>query len=214
TKYIPEFASEGKDAITICQLLTHTSGLRPDVSLKPDWNGYEAAIRLACAEKVSATPGEKVIYSDTGMILVGEIVRRVSGEPLVQFVKREIYDPLGMRDTGFNPPKEKLSRIAPTEVEDGVPVRGVVHDPRSRRMGGVAGHAGLFFTAADLARYARMLLNLGELDGVRIFKSETVTLMTSVQTPPSVTSRRGLGWDIDSGYSGPRGKIFPLGSYG
>jgi hypothetical protein len=119
-----------------------------------------------------------------------------------------------MRDTCFNPPREKLARIAPTEVEDGVPVRGVVHDPRSRRMGGVAGHAGLFFTASDLARYARMLLNFGELDGVRIFKPETVKLMTSVQTPPNVTSRRGLGWDIDSGYSGPRGKIFPLGSYG
>jgi len=213
-KYIPEFATEGKDDITIRHLLTHTSGLRPDVSLKPDWSGYGTAIRLACAEKLSAAPGEKVIYSDTGMILVGEIVRRVSGQPLDQFVKREIYEPLGMKDTGFNPPKEKLARIAPTEVEDDVPVRGVVHDPRSRRMGGVAGHAGLFFTASDLARYARMLLNHGELDGVRIFKPETVKLLTSVQTPPNVAARRGLGWDIDSSYSGPRGRVFPLGSYG
>ncbi|HEU0038762.1 MAG TPA: serine hydrolase, partial [Verrucomicrobiae bacterium] len=213
-KYIPEFATEGKDNITVRQLLTHTSGLRPDVSLQPEWSGYDAAIRLACAEKLSAAPGEKVIYSDTGMILAGEIVRRVAGEPLDQFVKREVYEPLGMKDTGFNPPKEKLGRIAPTEVEDGVPVRGVVHDPRSRRMGGVAGHAGLFFTASDLARYASMLLNLGELDGIRIFKPETVKLMTRVQTPPEVTSRRGLGWDIDSSYSGPRGRIFPLGSYG
>ena len=119
-----------------------------------------------------------------------------------------------MKDTGFNPPKEKLGRIAPTEVENGTPVRGVVHDPRARRMGGVAGHAGLFFTASDLARYARMLLNLGELDGVRIFKPETVKLMTSVQTPPNVNGRRGIGWDIDSSYSGPRGEVFPLGSYG
>src|SRR6266576_1079708 len=213
-KYIPEFATEGKDNITVRQLLTHTSGLRPDVSLKPEWSGYDAAIRLACAEKLSAAPGEKVIYSDTGMILAGEIVRRVAGEPLDQFVKREVYEPLGMKDTGFNPPKEKLGRIAPTEVEDGVPVRGGVHDPRSRRMGGVAGHAGLFFTASDLARYARMLLNFGELDGIRIFKPETVRLMTSVQTPQNVSVRRGLGWDIDSGYSGPRGEIFPIGSYG
>jgi uncharacterized protein YbbC (DUF1343 family) len=182
--------------------------------LKPDWNGHDAAIRLACAEKLSAQPGEKVIYSDTGMYLLAEIVRRVSGQTLDQFVKREIYEPLGMKDTGFNPPKEKLARIAPTEVENGVPVRGVVHDPRARRMGGVAGHAGLFFTASDLARYARMILNLGELDGVRIFKPETVKLMTSVQTPANVTSRRGLGWDIDSSYSGPRGKLFPLGSFG
>lgn len=213
-KYLPEFAVENKGEITVRQLLTHTSGLRPDISLKPDWTGYDEAIRLCCAEKLGSAPGEKVTYSDTGMILVGEIVRRVAGEPLDKFVKREIYDQLGMKDTGFNPPKEKLGRIAPTEVEGDTPVRGVVHDPRARRMGGVAGHAGLFFTAADLDCYARMLLNLGELNGVRIFKPETVKLMTSVQTPPSVSARRGLGWDIDSSYSGPRGKLFPLGSYG
>ncbi len=213
-KYLPEFATNGKEGITIRQLLTHTSGLRPDISLKPDWSGYEEAIRLACAEKLSYQPGEKIVYSDTGPILLGEIVRRVSGQPLDQFLQAELYGPLGMKDTGFNPPKEKLARIAPTEVENGVPVRGVVHDPRARRMGGVAGHAGLFLTAGDLARYARMLLNGGELDGVRIFKPETVQLMTSVQTPPNVSGRRGLGWDIDTGYSGPRGELFPLGSYG
>lgn len=213
-KFIPEFAAEGKGEITIRHLLTHTSGLRPDVSLKPDWSGQAAAIRLACEEKLSAPPGEKVIYSDTGMYLLGEIVHRVSGLPLDEFARREIFEPLGMGDTGFNPPKDKLDRIAPTEVEGDTPVRGVVHDPRARRMGGVAGHAGLFFTASDLARYARMLLNLGELDGVRVFKPETVKLMTSVQTPPNVNARRGFGWDIDSSYSGPRGKLFPLGSYG
>ncbi|MGC3958398.1 MAG: DUF1343 domain-containing protein [Verrucomicrobiota bacterium] len=213
-KYLPEFAVNGKENITIRQLLTHTSGLRPDISLKPDWTGYDEAIRLSCVEKLSSPPGEKIVYSDTGMILLGEIVRRASGKPLDQFVQTEIYGPLGMKDTGFNPPKEKLNRIAPTEVENGSPVRGVVHDPRARRMGGVAGHAGLFFTASDLARYARMLLNGGELDGVRIFKPETVKLMTSVQTPPEVNGRRGLGWDIDTGFSGPRGEVFPLGSYG
>lgn len=237
-KYLPEFAVNGKENITIRQLLTHTSGLRPDISLKPDWSGYDEAIRLSCAEKLSSQPGEKIVYSDTGMILLGEIVRRVSGKPLDQFVQAEIYGPLGMKDTGFNPPKEKLTRIAPTEVEAGAPVRGVVHDPRARRMGGVAGHAGLFTTASDLARYARMLLNDGlvmgdvverqitttdgksalmvsrETDGTRIFQPETVKLMTSVQTPSTVNGRRGLGWDIDTGYSGPRGEIFPLGSYG
>ena len=213
-KYLPEFAVNGKEAITIRQLLTHTSGLRPDISLKPDWTGYDEAIRLSCVEKLSYQPDEKIVYSDTGMILLGEIVRRVSGQSLDQFLQAELYGPLGMKDTGFNPPKEKLARIAPTEVENGTPVRGVVHDPRARRMGGVAGHAGLFLTAKDLARYARMLLNNGELDGVRIFKPETVKLMTSVQTPPSVNGRRGLGWDIDTGFSGPRGEIFPLGSYG
>lgn len=213
-KYLPEFAAHGKEKITIRQLLTHTSGLRPDISLKPDWTGYEEAIRLSCAEKLSAAPGEKIIYSDTGMILLGEIVRRISGKPLDQFLQEEVYELLGMRDTGFNPHRQKWLRVAPTEVENGVPVRGVVHDPRARRMGGVAGHAGLFTSAADLARFARMMLNGGELDGVRIFKPETVKLMTSVHTPPNVTGRRGLGWDIDTGYSGPRGELFPLGSYG
>jgi uncharacterized protein YbbC (DUF1343 family) len=119
-----------------------------------------------------------------------------------------------MVDTGYLPPQSKLERIAPTEVVNGKPFRGIVHDPTARHMAGVAGHAGLFSTAADLARYARMLLNRGELEGVRIFKPATVDLMTSVQSPPGMAARRGLGWDIDTGYSGPRGSIFPLGSYG
>jgi len=212
--YIPEFAGDGKELVTVRQLMTHTSGLRPDISLRPDWSGYEAGVRLACAEKLVNTPGEKLVYSDTGPILLGEIVRRVGGLPLDEFLQRELYKPLAMEDTGFNPPPEKLPRVAPTEVEWGTPVRGVVHDPRARRMGGGAGHAGLFLTASDLARYARMLLNGGELDGVRIFKPESVKLMTSVQTPDTITGRRGLGWDIDTGFSGPRGKVFPLGSYG
>jgi uncharacterized protein YbbC (DUF1343 family)/CubicO group peptidase (beta-lactamase class C family) len=213
-KYLPEFTGGGKENVTIRQLLTHTSGLRPDIGLKPDWSGWEECIRLCCAEKLSAKPDEKIIYSDTGLILAGEIVRRVSGKPLDVFVQESLYVPLGMKDTGFNPPKEKLPRIAPTEVENGVPVRGVVHDPRARRTGGVAGHAGLFSTASDLARFSRMMLNLGELDGARVFKPETVRLMTSVQTPSGMNGRRGLGWDMDTGYSGPRGKWFPLGSYG
>ena len=213
-RYLPEFTGGGKESITVRQLLTHTSGLRPDIGLKPDWSGREECLRLCCAEQLSAKPGEKIIYSDTGLILVGEIVRRVSGQPLDEFARQNLYRPLAMTDTGFNPPREKLPRIAPTEVENDVPVRGIVHDPRARRTGGVAGHAGLFTTAGDLARFARMMLNEGELDGVRVFKPETVRLMTSVQTPAGVNGRRGLGWDIDTGYSGPRGKWFPLGSYG
>jgi uncharacterized protein YbbC (DUF1343 family)/CubicO group peptidase (beta-lactamase class C family) len=213
-RYIPEFGSHGKESITIRQLLTHTSGLRPDIGLKPDWEGSEACLRLCCEEKLQARPGEKVIYSDTGLILAGEIVRRVTSRSLDDFVRRELYEPLRMGDTGFNPPHAKLARIAPTEVEQGVPVRGVVHDPRARRMGGVAGHAGLFFTASDVARFARMMLRSGELEGVRVFRPETVRLMTSVQTPAQVEVRRGLGWDVDSPYSGPRGQWFPLGSYG
>lgn len=213
SQYLPEFTGGGKEDVTIRQLLTHTSGLRPDISLKPEWTGYEAAIRLCCAETLVTKPGERVVYSDTGPILLGEVVRRVTGETLDRFLEREVFRPLGMMDTSFNPPHEKLGRVAPTEVENGQPVRGVVHDPRARRMGGVAGHAGLFTTAGDLARFARCLLNEGELEGHRVFRPETVRLMSSVQTPPSLT-RRGLGWDIDSAYAGPRGEVFPVGSYG
>lgn len=213
-KYLPAFGQHGKESITLRQLLTHTSGLRPDVGLKPDWSGTAAAIDLASAEKLSAKPDEKFIYSDTGPIVLGEIVRLVTGVPLGQFVAREVYGPLKMVDTGYNPPESKLNRIAPTEVENGVPVCGVVHDPRARRMEGVAGHAGLFTTAADTARYARMMLNGGELDGVRVFKPETVRLMTSVQTPAHITAHRGLGWDLNSAYASQRGTIFPPGGYG
>jgi uncharacterized protein YbbC (DUF1343 family)/CubicO group peptidase (beta-lactamase class C family) len=212
--YIPEFKGQGKEAITVRQLMTHTSGLRGDIETRTDWHGQQAAIQKACAEKLLGAPGTAFRYSDINFFLLGEIVQRVSHRPLEEFVAREFYGPLKMTDTGYLPPKAKLARIAPTEVVNGVPYRGVVHDPTARHMGGVAGHAGLFTTAADLARYARMLLNRGTLDGVRIFKPETVELMTSIQTPASLTVRRGLGWDIDSGYSGPRGKLFPVGSYG
>lgn len=212
--YIPEFKGDGKEAITVRQLMTHTSGLRGDIETKTDWHGQQTAVQKASAEKLQFPPGTDSRYSDINYFLLGEIVQRVTKTPLEEFVAREIYRPLRMTDSGYLPPKSKLSRIAPTEVVDGKPWRGIVHDPTARHMGGVAGHAGLFFTAADVARYARMLLNYGTLDGVRIFKPETVRLMTSVQTPPALPVRRGLGWDIDSGYSGPRGTIFPLGSYG
>jgi uncharacterized protein YbbC (DUF1343 family) len=213
-KYIPEFTGDGRETVTVRQLLTHTSGLRPDIETRSDWQGRQTAIAKACEEKLQSPPGTRVRYSDINFFLLGEIVQRASGKPLEEFVQLEIYRPLRMTDSGFLPPKEKWPRVAPTEVVNGTPWRGTVHDPTARKMGGVAGHAGLFITAADLARYARMLLNLGELEGVRILKPETVKLMTRVQTPETVSLRRGFGWDIDSGYSGPRGRIFPLGSYG
>jgi uncharacterized protein YbbC (DUF1343 family) len=159
-------------------------------------------------------PGTAFRYSDINFFLLGEIVQRVGGKPLEEFAWREIFERLKMEDTGFLPGESKRPRIAPTEVREGKPWLGIVHDPTARKMGGVAGHAGLFTTAADLARYARMLVNEGELEGARIFKPETVRMMTGVQTPENISARRGFGWDIDTGYSGPRGKIFPLGSYG
>lgn len=212
--YIPELSGGGKEKITLRQLLTHTSGLSPDVSLKPDWSGMEAFLRLVASEPLQAQPGQKFIYSDTGMILAGEIVRRRTGRTLDRFVNDELYKPLGMRDTCFNPPPHKLPRIAPTTVEDGKVIRGIVHDPRARRLNGVAGHAGLFTTAADLARFARMMLDKGRVGSKRILSPATVDLMTIPQTPPHIQAMRGLGWDIDSPYSGQRGTVFPKGGYG
>lgn len=212
--YIPEFTGEGRESVTVRELLTHTSGLPPDVETRSDWKGWDEGIKKACAQKLQSKPGTAFKYSDINFVLLGEIVHRVSKTPLEVFVQREVYGPLHMNDSGFLPPKEKLSRIAPTEVVNGKPWRGVVHDPTARHMGGVAGDAGLFITAPDLAKYARMLLNMGETDGVRIFKPETVKLMTSVQTPPEVSAKRGLGWDINTSFSGPRGDVFPVGSYG
>ena len=211
--HLPEFTGQGREAITIRQLLTHTSGLRPDISVN-GWSGHQECIAKCMAELPRAAPDERFIYSDINFQLLDEVVRRVSKKRLDVFCSEEIFGPLKMHDTGYNPPAAKRTRIAPTTVTDGKALLGVVHDPRARKTSGVAGHAGLFTTAPDLARYARMLLQAGELDGVRLFKPETVQLMTSVQTPSSLPARRGLGWDIDTGYSSPRGHKFPLGSFG
>ena len=211
--HLPEFTGQGREAITIRQLLTHTSGLRPDISVN-GWSGHQECIAKCMAEVPLATPDERFIYSDINFQLLDEVVRRVSKKRLDVFCAEEIFGPLKMHDTGYNPPAAKHTRIAPTTVTDGEALRGVVHDPRAHKTSGIAGHAGLFTTAPDLARYARMLLQAGELDGVRLFKPETVQLMTSVQTPSSLPARRGLGWDIDTGYSSPRGHKFPLGSFG
>ena len=212
--YLPAFKGQGKDGITLRHLLTHTSGLPPGLSRDPPWSGYRTAIEMACAEPVLTTPGTAFHYSDINYIVLCEIVQRVSGAHLEEFARQELYQPLKMIDTGFLPPAFKTDRIAPTERVGDSFLRGGVHDPTARFMGGVAGHAGLFTTAADMARFARMMLNTGELEGVRVFAPATVRLMTTVQTPPTVQASRGLGWDIDSPYSGPRGALFPVGSYG
>ena len=213
-EFIPEFSGEGRENVTVRHLLTHTSGLRPGLSLAQPWQGAAKAVQLACGEKLQSAVGTKFVYSDINFILLGELVRRVTGESLDAFAAREIFGPLKMNDTGFRPGTSARSRIAPTTATNNVYLRGEVHDPTARRMGGVAGHAGLFTTANDLARFSRMLLNGGELDGARVLRPETVRLMTSVQSPAAVSARRGLGWDIDSPYSGPRGKLFPIGSFG
>jgi uncharacterized protein YbbC (DUF1343 family)/CubicO group peptidase (beta-lactamase class C family) len=232
-RYLPELGTEGatadKNQITLRHLLTHTAGFSPDPndSLIPaGWSGAEPLLRQIYAEPLTAPPGARFVYSDTGFILLGEIVRRVSGLPLDELLAKEIFGPAGMRETRFVPPSTWTPRIAPTEEIDlpagakagsgrGRTLRGVVHDPRARQMGGVAGHAGLFSTADDLALFCRMLLASGVApNGHRIFAAATVRLMTSPQQPPWVPSIRGLGWDIDSAYSAPRGDLFARGSFG
>ena len=222
--FVPGFDRYGKGGITIRHLLTHVSGLRPDVDLHP-WSGHDAAIALAIDEVPTTAPGEQFVYSDINFFLLGDIVARVTGESLDAYTKRVVFGPLGMRDTGFLPPKTLLPRIAPTERcaeqdawpcqrPDAAPLRGVVHDPTARRMGGVAGHAGLFSTAQDLKRFARMLINGGELDGVRILSPATVARMITPVTLPANAGTRGLGWDIDTSFSSNRGDLFPIGSFG
>jgi uncharacterized protein YbbC (DUF1343 family)/CubicO group peptidase (beta-lactamase class C family) len=215
TMYIPEFQG-GKSAITIRNLLTHFSGLRPDVDLKPAWSGYDTGIQLAAIDKPVAKPGHRFIYSDINFLLLGEIVRRVSGRMLPDYVRQNVFEPLGMAETQFQPPGTLAARIAPTErlAPAPYPLRGLVHDPTTRFMGGVAGHAGLFSTAADLSRFAQMMLNGGTLDGARLFSPATIEKFTTPQSPPDQPILRGLGWDIDSPFSGSRGELFALGSYG
>jgi uncharacterized protein YbbC (DUF1343 family)/CubicO group peptidase (beta-lactamase class C family) len=222
--YIPEFGRYGKDGVTIRHLLTHTSGLRPDLDLEDEWQGDETAISRATEEVLATPPGEQFTYSDINFLLLGEIVARVSGTPLDLFAENRIFKPLGMRDTLFKPPPSLLPRIAPTErcMEHERPcdpsgaavLRGVVHDPTARRMGGVAGHAGLFSTASDLARFCRMLLGHGTLGSTRLLSPLSVAQMTHPAGPAGAASLRGLGWDIDSAYSANRGDLFPVGSFG
>jgi uncharacterized protein YbbC (DUF1343 family)/CubicO group peptidase (beta-lactamase class C family) len=212
-QYLPEFQA-GKSDITVRDLLTHFSGLPPDLDLEPAWSGYDTGIRMALEAKPIAPPGTNFLYSDIDFILLGEIVRRLAGTSLPDFVRAEVFAPLGMRDSMFRPPERLRARIAPTERVNGEILRGVVHDRTARNMGGVAGHAGLFTTAADLSRFAGMMLGGGKSGGLRVFSALTVTKFSTPQSPPDQPVLRGLGWDIDSPLSGNRGELFPIGSYG
>jgi uncharacterized protein YbbC (DUF1343 family)/CubicO group peptidase (beta-lactamase class C family) len=209
-KYLPEFADHNKDDITVRNLLTHFSGLREDFDLDPPWQGREAGFRLAFAEKPVSPPGSRFLYSDTNFIVLGALVERVSGNTLDQYCARKIFGPLRMAHTRFLPPAAWRAKIAPTEYdEQGKMMRGVVHDPRARRMGGVAGHAGLFSTADDLSKFGTALLK-----GSPVLAGDMVEKMTTPQQPPTAQILRGFGWDIDSPFSSNRGDLLPIGSFG
>lgn len=213
-KYWPEFKANGKEGITVRQALTHYSGLRAVLDVSKDWSGYEAAIKRIEVERPMLAPGAGFIYSDINFIALGELVRRVSGLLLDMYCAQNIFAPLGMRDTIFKPAADLKPRVAPTEFRQGVLRWGEVHDTAAYRMGGVAGHAGLFSTAGDLSVFAQMLLDGGSANGARILSPLSVEKMTLPQTPPGKQAMRGFGWDIDSPFASNRGDLFPLGSYG
>jgi len=209
SRYIPEFGRNGKEEITVRQLLTHFSGLQEDLDLKTQWSGRDEALRRAFDEKPVRPPGSAYIYSDINYIVLGYLVERVSALPLEKYADAHIFQPLKMTSTRFVPPRTWMPRIAPTEYEErGIMMRGLVHDPTARRMGGVAGHAGLFSTANDLAKFAQAML-----DG-KILSAAMIEKMTTPQQPATATVLRGLGWDIDSPFSSTRGEFLPVGSYG
>jgi CubicO group peptidase (beta-lactamase class C family) len=218
--YIPEFNGTGTGVITVRHLLSHTSGLPATLPLAKETRDSAAALRMVFAATPIATPGSRVLYSDVNAILLGEIVRRAAGEPLDRFAAREVFEPLGMRRSMFRPPARMQSRIAPTGVWHGHPVAGVVNDPSAERLGGVAGHAGLFASAADVARFAQFILRQGTLpDGRRLVRAETVRAFTTRVTPPEKgthSEARALGWQaIPTGESvSSAGTLFGPRSFG
>jgi uncharacterized protein YbbC (DUF1343 family)/CubicO group peptidase (beta-lactamase class C family) len=208
--YLPDFAQNGKKDITIRDLMTHYSGLPPDLDLKSQWSGREAAYQMAMREKPINPPGSQFVYSDINFETLGFLVEKITGQPLNEYASANIFAPLGMKNTRFLPPKNWDARIAPTQYdEQGRMLRGIVHDPSARRMGGVAGHAGLFSTADDLALFAEDFLS-----GFTVLSRSAIAKMTSPQQPPNAAVLRGLGWDIDSPFSTNRGELLPVGSFG
>jgi uncharacterized protein YbbC (DUF1343 family) len=208
-RYWPDFKGHGKERITVRQLLTHYSGLRPGMPPKPEWSGYAAALKQIAGDKPTQPAESRFIYSDLNFITLGELVRRVSGEPLEAYCRRHIFEPMGMKETGFKPPRSFNGRLAPT-MEGSF---GVVHDPDTRRMGGISGAAGLFSTAEDLARFAQALLDQGRHAGGQILSPGAIKEMAQPQSPVGKLPARGLGWAIHSA-SGNWSELLPAGSFG
>lgn len=210
--YLPEFAANGKEEITVSDLLLHVGGLIPDNALRDYREGPERAWELICKLKPVSARGEKFTYTDVGFIVLGKLVERISHKPLDQFAAEQIFRPLGMNETMFNPDDELKRRSAPTERRDDVWMKGEVHDPRAYLLGGVAGHAGLFSTAADLVRYGQMMLAQGKTPTATILGQEVCSLMVEPRTVPR--GSRAFGWDHRSPYSSNRGDRFSDAAFG
>ncbi|MFT3786828.1 MAG: serine hydrolase domain-containing protein [Tepidisphaeraceae bacterium] len=212
--YLPEFGNHGKETITVKDLLAHVGGLVPDNPMA-DYAGTPVeSMAKVMAIDLKWPPRTHFAYTDVGFIVLGELVHRVSGKPLDQFAHDEVFEPLGMHDTTYNPPEAWRERIAPTEKRNGRWIVGEVHDPRAYALGGVAGHAGLFSTASDVSKWVRMLNAGGELDGKRILSEAMVKRMLKPVELPEGKGTRGLGVDMASSYAGIRGTRFPSGSFG
>ncbi|GAN53809.1 serine hydrolase domain-containing protein [Tanticharoenia sakaeratensis] len=216
-RYWPEFAANGKGAITIRMLLTHYSGLKPDLPLDTPWAGRETAVRLILESTPDRSPGTQFVYSDINFLTLGILVERWSGQTLADYVQGNVLGPLGMTQSGFQPSGSLRPMIAPTQFDEhGAMMRGVVHDPTSRRMDGIAGHAGLFSDINDTCLYAQALLDRrAGRPSTYPLQMRTVQMMTTPQQPdPHAADKRGLGWDIDTPFSSPRGDVFPKSSFG
>lgn len=216
SKYLPAFGANGEKYITIRQVMTHYSGLPPDLNLKIPWSGKETAYKMAFAVKPDYPPGTHFRYSDINFIVMGALVEKLSGMSLNDYVQKYVFGPMGMTHTRFLPPASWRPEIAPTQYDKNHHMLwGVVNDPTSRRMGGVAGHAGLFSNAHDISIFAQNLLNLlaGKPSKFPLNRI-TAEKMTTPQNPANGTSLRGLGWDIESPFSGNRGELFPVGGFG
>jgi len=211
-RYLREFRDKQYDEITIKRLLTHSAGLvayPPNAAVS---NGFPSAASAIAKLPLDYPPGSAFQYSDTGFILLAEVVRRVSGTTLDRYLEKTVFQPLALHDTSFHPRASSLGRVAPTEFVNGVLLRGEVHDQRARLLGGVAGHAGLFSTSGDLSRLIRMLLNHGTLEGKRVFEPTTVKEMW--EPAPDIKGSRALGWDVSSSFSKTMAPFFPEGSVG
>ncbi len=217
-RLLPEFDNHGKGRITVEQLLRHRSGLIADNPISDYADGPEKSWERIARLDLQYEPDARFLYSDVNFLILGRLVETISGQSLDAFAAEHVFQPLGMVDTGFRPlgrsDDRDLERIAPTEKEGGTMLRGVVHDPRSRALGGVAGHAGLFSTADDLAIFAQTILNGGRApNGDRLLAPLSVRLMSGPGETPA-GQQRGLGWDIDTGFSSPRGALFGPTSFG
>jgi CubicO group peptidase (beta-lactamase class C family) len=212
TRWFPEFEGTGREDITILNLLTHTSGLN-DIAIS-SVDPHNTAIHKAALQKNGRIAGGRFLYADINFILLSELVQRAAGVSLDRYCRENIFGPLGMGDTMFLPPHELAGSIAPTLGSANELLTGVVQDQNARYLGGIAGHAGLFSSASDLSRYAQMILNNGRLHGIQVFGERVLQQMTAPYFYSNGTVVRGLGWDIFSPYSSPRGSFFSDMSFG